>query len=285
MIAIIGWYTFEMIRLKIKEKSFQNNTVARIDTIDTDDLKTKNEESPLLIEKYRYSKNVDIGVGIPHDIINFLPDPYCICIEEYGDSSGSGSWIRGLNPNDKYAEGSFVRYCVNNVYKKERDYILWGKMVFSQSHHPFLMRYTKEISDVSARILNFIGYNPDRFGVTKNELIVEFCSGYYATRYIENPDYIDFSLHYQESFHDGGGSGSCRWVLRKSENNKDDVERFHDNKLDGIKLPECSCYWLDNGHLFLHNPWGIPGVFELFSENRNSYDYLSDEEVKTVGCL
>ena len=242
----------------------------------------RDDMQQLLLGKYRYNEIINTEIPIPDDIMPYLPDTDLIYIDGYGDSTVTNGRRRLINPNDEYSDGAYIQYSLDHSLTRSA-HSDPAMQVFLASNHPFISRFSN-IEDNSAEfILKEIVYKPNFYEVTKNKILVQFDSGYYYTNYIETPDYIKYNFHYQDSYHDGGGSGSTEWILRKASIDNADDELQHEKEIDNIKIPDCKGYMIDDGHLYLFDPWGLTGIFEYYKKTSYQYDYLSEEETNIIG--
>ena len=114
-------------------------------------------------------------------------------------------------------------------------------------------------------------------------LIVDFDSGSVNVLLLETLDYIKYVFRNQESYHDGGGSSSEVWYVYPAPIDDYPQELLHDREYDHIRIPRCQGFWIENGHLYLVEPWDIPGVFEYYYKEKNRYYSESPTEIREVG--
>ena len=175
-----------------------------------------------------------------------------------------------LPPKDmieiKRRDSTSIEYCCKyfreDTYEQRKQRT---KTVFTYTYHPFIRRFSGDLQICCSKLLNSIKeYNPFAYSITKDQIQVYFDASYYSSKLTETQYLVHYSESYQESWHDGGGSGSVDWYLYPSNKTTEGQSLCYDNNLrtDYVSLPACKCYWRENEHLYLQDPWDIPGVFE-----------------------
>lgn len=229
---------------------------------------------------YHFSPKLNNEMPLPENLVSYLPNAELILVTSYGDSIFSNGRRYYVGLDRAFSEGAFVQYRVD---KGELDYHQCVRETFAHSFHPFIQRFTNDVVSCSENMLHSFCFRPVSYEVSKHALNVSFDGGYYDTGYKETSDYIKYEESYRDSYHDGGGSGSEEWQLYVTDIKKEQRELSHEIKLKGVTLPACKGYWQENDHLYLVEPWGIPGVFEYYCHKNECRSYDSDDESWTVG--
>lgn len=230
--------------------------------------------------------------SLPQELIGKLPDPDKIKISSFSNSLVSvGKRYRiGMNDCDKAED--FIQY-----YAKIPENVKWSseedqhrKIVFAESFHPFVRRYSKDIVKCAEYIIRGISYKPYSYEITENALNVKLDGGYYDVEYQETPHFICYRECYQESYHDGGGSGSEEWYVYASPNVACKTELSEEIEIkkcpalpDFVHMPSCRGYWEENGHVYLVDPWGLSGNFEYYCHVEEQRDYESENKIWEIG--
>ena len=205
-----------------------------------------------------------------------LPKSIPIRVESYwGGTHTVGKRYR-VGTDYEFPAGAFIQYKVQNVDD--------GRAAFAASYHPFLRQFTDRPEQSAREVLAFFSYRPYRFDLTRDQLSVNFDSGYYNTGYTETPTYIEYRESYQESYHDGGGSGSLYWCLYPAgEVHLAAAKVLRQDPSARFRIPACKTIRMKDGHVYLENPWGLTGVFEYYCSRSERDDYQSPEEHSELG--
>ena len=156
-------------------------------------------------------------------------------------------------------------------------------VVFSKSFHPFLKQFTTDPETCANKMQRMFSHNPNSYGVTVTALFVAFDSGYYNEGYQETTRFIKLYSSYQDSYHDGGGSGSKEWFLFHAPQECPDEKPIEEKSKMSVRIPESDSYWTRGKHFFLLNPWGLHGVFEYYYYEDYKDDYESETEITEIG--
>ena len=166
------------------------------------------------------------------------------------------------------------------------------KAVFAASYHPFIGRFSCDPVRCAEKMAQFFPYRPFYYELFRGNLFVSFASGYHNCGFLETQEYVGYEEWYTESSHDGGGSGSNTWRLWPAKVEIGANELFQDNVANhvslpsyrhGIHFPECKGYWFKGEHLYVVDPWDIPGVFEFFMAESYERDWASETEHWSIG--
>ena len=212
--------------------------------------------------------------GMPEVLVPLLPENNMISIVGYGNSEKSAGhryWVGTYEYRD--APGEFIQYHAE------------AKGVFERSYHPFIQRYTENVSLCAENMMAYIEpYCPITYEVRQDQLHMSLKWGGRGG-YTETTDFIAYNDGESYSYHDGGGGSGCKWVLYPAEENLRYKEEnlSHDIRLNKIWLPDCKGWWTEDDHLYLADPWGIPGIFNFYHHKWEQRDYESETERWSIG--
>lgn len=261
------------VNFKEEDQGIQDNT----SVVHATEIEVKDQVQE---KKYHVHPEPPKDLPLPKRLVSHLPDADTIVITSYGNEGNSFGKRYHFGGNTLSSNEAFIQYY---PLKKNYDFEC---SVFVNSFHPFLREFTENEVICSGNILKDLLSNinqPSYFEVSEHTLFVNMGGGYYDTGYKETPKYIKYMQRYQESFHDGGGSGSKVWFLYATSGKETKQELTQKKVMNGICLPTCKGYWIEEKHLYLVDPWGIPGVFEYYCCKKECRDFDSDEEVWEVG--
>ena len=224
------------------------------------------------------------NISLPQRLVLHLPDAETIVITSYGNGENSFGVRYSLGDKYSFRGESFIQY-----HPLERSYD-YACSVFGNSFHPFFQEFTENEKICSENMLKDFPENinrPEYFEISEDTLFVDMGGGYYKTAYQETSNYIKYRESCRESAHDGGGYCSKEWFLYAASGKKAKQELSQKRVLNEISLPTCKGYWIEEEHLYLVEPWELPGVFEYYCCKTECRDYDSDEMVWEVGvkCL
>ena len=231
--------------------------------------------------KYHIFEKLEKGIPLPEKLIDLLPDPDMIIITAYGDEKASNGKRLHIALGKSSSDEKFIQYQIKPASHNSFDSV--SDEVFGCSFHPFIRKFTDNVTACSKTMLRSIQFAPSIFEISQNALFVLFNGGYYHTKYEENEDHIEYSESYQDSYHDGGGSGSLEWSICAADKKEEGQDLLHDKKVNEIELPSCKGYWFENDRLYLVDPWGLSGVFEYYHDKNERYDYESENQCYTIG--
>lgn len=243
------------------------------------------------VTEYDYLEVCPEGIVPSKELAEKLPVPGRIQITSYSNASKMVGKRYSVGMNDYHKKQDFIQYQgkrLNNATYKEKEKNT--RSIFIESFHPFIQIHTNNISGCAENILNEFCFKPASYEITADTLNVELDSGYYNAGYEETVDFICYKESYQESYHDGGGSGSKRWciyaaptVVCKAELSEEIVFQPCPALPSFVHLPHCRGYWEENGHVYLVDPFGLSGIFEYYCHAKECSDYASNEEVWEIG--
>ena len=174
--------------------------------------------------------------------------------------------------------GPFVQY-IAALPRQQYD-----RSLFAGAFHAFIQRFSDDTASCAEKLEHYLVFKPYLFDISGDTLLVSFDSGYHRTGYEETASHIRYEESYSESYHDGGDSVSKEWRLTASSADPAGRELLHGSPEERIRLPENRGYWIENGHLYLAEPWGMTGVFEFYYrlEVERGYDsYITTWEAGT----
>lgn len=220
-------------------------------------------------------KKAEEKCSFPNSLVPSLPFAGVINITSYG--------------NERYSYGEPYFFGVENLFVN-KPYVQYevevksdAYLVFEKSYHPFIKKYASDLKTSTQYMKEDFRGTPFRFGITQDVLCILFRYGYYDVSYKETQNYVMYKEMYHESYHDGGGSGKRVWYLYAAPGKNEAQELAHIRNIGGCTIPACKGYWFEDEHLYLVEPWDIPGIFEYYYCSITRRDYDSDDECRKIG--
>ena len=228
------------------------------------------------VKRTTTSSSADKNLSFPDCLASYLPADHLIKITGYGNGVQSDGKRYRVGMHHSFSDEPHIQYHVKDVNTD-------AALVFGQSFHPFISKYTSNSRECAQNMLKNFSYSPYNFEVSQEILRVSFDSGYYNTGYIETHDYMKYEESYHESYHDGGGSGYSEWYLYAAPGKNAPQELLGKRYFGWCTIPECKGYWFEDDHLYLVEPWEIPGIFEFYYGSVVCPDYGSDDICREIG--
>lgn len=243
------------------------------------------------VTEYEYLEVCPEGIVPSKELAEKLPAPGKIQIASFSNASKLVGKRYSVGMNDYRKKQDFIQYkgkLLNNATYDEEEKNT--RSLFVESFHPFIQIHTNNIAGCAENILSEFSFKPDLYEITADNLNVQLASGYYDVGYEETVDFIRYKESYQESTHDGGGSGSKRWciyaaptVVCKAKLSEEIAFQSYPELPGFVHLPHCRGHWEENGHVYLVDPWGLSGIFEYYCHAEECRDYASDNKVWEIG--
>ena len=212
----------------------------------------------------------EINPPLPPELAPYVPNIDSIEITSWGTADSSA----GKHRNDIDGEGAYIRYeCAYEMQNR----------VFSHSFHPFIEKTSNETIACAEKLRGYIMHKTRCFSITKDSLSVSFFF-YGNASYHETKDFIRYQQNEQESSHDGGNYFATEWVIYRTSNIDPPEILLHESHKGKIYMPLCKGYWEKDGHCYLVDPWGMPGIFEFYFYSQRGPGYFDPEiTTETIG--
>lgn len=243
------------------------------------------------VVEFEYLEKPPKGVILPKELVDKLPDSERIKIISFSNNSNSVGRRYRLALNNESNTEDFIQYCGKSIPEMSYDKKHAERInLYADSFHPFFSQFTNDVTDCIKKMLMHASYLPSLYEVSNGTLCVNLDSGYHTSGYKETSEYFCYRDSYQESTHDGGGSGLEKWYIYPAETvvcktelteeigykNFSSLPRF-------VHLPYCRGFWTENEHVYLVDPWGLSGIFEYFCHAEEQSDYNSDNKIWDIG--